>query len=243
MVFIGALGARDVMLAQGVAANNLANASTTGFRADLARFASQGVDGPGFDTRAFSNVEPTTVDLATGALEQTGRPLDVAIDGDGFLAVQAPDGSEAYTRAGDLRRGPGGMLVTGGGHPVLGEGGPLVLPPIADAAVAADGTVSVRTPGENGDVVARLDRLKLVASEGLEWTKGNDGLLRTTDGNPAPLDANVKLVPGALEASNVSPVGELVRLIELGRQYELQVRVMRTAQDVDRASDSMLRLS
>lgn len=242
MVFIGALGARDAVIAQGVAANNLANASTTGFRADLARFQSEPLVGPGFDTRAFSTVAPTAVDLQPGSITPTGRPLDVAVEGEGFLAVQAADGSEAYTRAGDLRRGPGGMLVTGAGQPVLGEGGMIILPPVSGVSIGSDGSISLSTPGQNGDVVAVIDRLRLVNGPADNWVKGADGLLRTADGEPAALDAAVTLVPGALESSNVSPVSELVQLIELARMYEMQVKVMSTARDVDRASDTLVNM-
>ncbi len=242
MLYIAMTGAAQTMRAQAVNSNNLANASTTGFRADLAAFRSQQLEGPGFESRTYGTADKTGVDFTPGVLVQTGNSLDVAINGDGFFAVQAPDGTEAYTRAGDLRVDPNGLLVTGAGHPVLGNDGPIALPPAESVEIGVDGTLSIRPVGQGPETLAVVDRLRLVHPELNNLDKGEDGLLRTRDGNPAPPDAAVSVAAGYLEGSNVSAVDSLVRMIDLSRQFEMQVRLMKVAEETDTASANLLRL-
>jgi len=242
MLYIGMSGAKEVMLSQGLNSNNLANASTVGFRADLAQFRSMPVFGPGFPSRAYAMTERPGTNFANGPLETTGRELDVAIDGKGWLAVQAPDGTEAYTRAGDLQVTAGGFLVTGTGLQVLGNGGPIALPPAAAVNIGSDGTISIRPSGQGAAALAVVDRLRLVKPNEADVEKGRDGLFRRIDGAPAAFDPSVRVVSGSLERSNVSVVESMVKMIDLSRAYEMQVKVMKTADEVDSASDTLLRM-
>lgn len=242
MLYIGMTGASETTLAQGVYSNNLANASTTGFRADLAQIQSVPVYGPGYASRAYSQAESPAADFGQGALIHTERELDVAIRGPGWIAVQAPDGGEAYTRAGDFRLDAGGLLTTGAGHPVLGEGGPVAIPPVEKLEIGTDGTVSAILAGQASPVPAILDRILLVRPDDQQMVKGPDGLFRLASGDPAPADASVTLLPGAIESSNVNMVDSLVNLIELARLFEVQVKVMKTAEENDAATSQLLRL-
>jgi flagellar basal-body rod protein FlgF len=234
-------GADQMMQAQGVAAHNLANASTTGFRADLHAFSSYLVQGSGFPTRVGVVHQATGFDPREGALQQTGRPLDVAIQGDGYLAVQARDGTEAYTRAGELRINPDGLLETAGGLPVLGDGGPISLPPSSRVEVGADGTITVVPEGLGPEAAAAVARIKLVRPDAPALRKGADGLLRLPEGQAAPADADVRVTSGALESSNVSIAESMIEMIQISREFELQVRLMRTAAENDEASQQLLR--
>lgn len=240
MVYLAMTGAKQTEYAQSINSNNLANVSTTGFRADLHSFSSVPIDGPGVDSRINAVVESYGTDLSQGSVISTGRDLDVAIQGAGFLAVQAPDGTEAYTRAGDLRIGSGGLLETGAGHLVLGNAGPVAIPPSSSLLIGTDGTVSIQPLGQGPETLAILDRIKLVDPEPGQLAKGSDGLLRLPDEETASPSAAVRITSGALEQSNVNIAKTLVNMIELSRQYEMQVNVMRTAkEDADAAAQIM----
>ncbi len=242
MLYIAMTGARQTMLSQAVNTNNLANATTTGFRADLATAVSLPLHGPGQASRVYGMTEGNGVDLTPGSLQRTGRELDVAVEGDGWIAVQAPDGGEAYTRAGDLHVNSFGLLTTGAGHPVIGNGGPIAIPPNAKLDIGADGTISIRPLGQGVKALAIVDRIKLVKLPPDQVVKGDDGLVRLKGGGKAQADASVTLVSGALESSNVNAVESMIRLIELARQYETQIKMMKTAEDNDRAAAGLLRL-
>jgi len=242
MLYIAMTGARQTMLSQAVNTNNLANATTTGFRADLATAVSLPLYGPGQASRVYGMTEGNGVDLTPGSLQRTGRELDVAVKGDGWIAVQAPDGGEAYTRAGDLHVNSFGILTTGAGHPVIGNGGPIAIPPNAKLDIGADGTISIRPLGQGVKALAIVDRIKLVKLPPDQVVKGDDGLVRLKGGGKAQADASVTLVSGALESSNVNAVESMIRLIELARQYETQIKMMKTAEENDRAAAGLLRL-
>ena len=242
MLYIAMTGARQTMLSQAVNTNNLANATTTGFRADLASAVSLPLHGPGQASRVYGMTEGNGVDLTPGSLQRTGRELDVAVEGNGWIAVQAPDGGEAYTRAGDLHVNSFGILTTGAGHPVIGNGGPIAIPPNAKLDIGADGTISIRPLGQGVKALAIVDRIKLVKLPPDQVVKGDDGLVRLKGGGKAQADASVTLVSGALESSNVNAVESMIRLIELARQYETQIKMMKTAEDNDRAAAGLLRL-
>ena len=237
--------AKQTMVAQAVNSNNLANATTTGFKSDLEQFRSMPVYGQGMPSRVFAMSERPATDFTQGSFNTTGRDLDVAINGNGWIAVQSADGSEAYTRAGDLRVDANGMLTTGAGHPVIGNsGGPIVVPPAEAIEIGGDGTISIRPVGQAPNVLAEVDRIKLVNPSAAELTKGKDGLIRMkAEGDIAPADAGVQLVSGALEGSNVNAVDAMVKMIELQRQYEMQVRMMKTAQENDAAASSIMKLA
>jgi len=243
MLYIAMSGAKQNMLAQTANNNNLANVSTPGFRADFASFRSMPVFGNGHPTRAYAMVERPGTDFNPGPLNTTARPLDIAVDGEGFIAVQAGDGNEAYTRAGNLHLTGAGLLLSGSGQPVLGNGGPISLPPASKVDIATDGTISVVPFGQNGGQPQVVDRIKLVNPPLQDIYKANDGLLKLKEGDTLPANANVKVVSGAVEMSNVNIAASLVRMIDLARQFELHVKLMRTA---DKQADNlgqMMRLS
>jgi len=240
MLYIAMSGANETMAAQAINTNNLANVSTTGFRADFQASMSQQVYGDGLPTRVYAAVEDSGVDFSTGSIISTGRELDAAINGQGWFAVQAPDGSEAYTRAGDFRVDSLGRLTNGAGHIVLGNGGPITIPENTKLEIGGDGTISIQPPGQAANTLAIVDRLKLVNPPQDQLHKGSDGLIRLGSGEAATADAGVSLVSSSLESSNVNSVGAMVRMIELARQYETHIKLMKTAEDIDAASEKIL---
>jgi len=237
MLYVAMSGAKETLIAQAAATNNLANANTTGFLADLNQFRSMPVFGDGYPTRVYAMDEHPGTSFDYGSLQQTGRDLDVAVKDGGWLAVQARDGSEAYSRRGDLRVDENGLLVTGNNLPVMGNGGPIAIPPFEKIDIGVDGTVSVRPLGAATNELAVIDRIKLVAPQFDQMHKGEDGLFRLQGGDEAEADPEQRLVPGALMSSNVNVVDEMVNMIELSRRFELQVKMMKTAEeDADAAS-------
>lgn len=244
MLYIAASGASQSMYAQAINAHNLANVSTAGFRSDLAAFQALHIQGPGQDSRAYAGIYQAGVDFTPGSVISTGNELDMAVNGDGWIVVQAPDGTEALTRAGDLRITSTGILETGAGHPVMGNGGaPVALPPFEKLEVAVDGTISVRPLGQGPDILAVVDRIKLVNPPLEQMEKGMDGLLRMREGFEAVDDATVTLVSGAIESSNVNAVQAMVSMIDMARQFEMQMKLIKTAQENDAASAQLMRLS
>ena len=242
MIYVAMTGARQIEYAQAINNNNLANASTTGFRADLHAFESLPVEGPGNDSRVNAVLTEGGTDFAAGPVSATGRKLDVAVQGDGFIAVQAPDGTEAYTRAGDLRIEEGGLLTTGAGHLVIGNGGPVAIPPSASLEIGVDGTISIQPLGQGPETLAIVDRIKLVNPDIAELQKGSDGLIYTQDLEAAPADAKVKLTSGALEHSNVNVARTLVNMIELTLQYDMQVNMIKASEENADAASQVMRL-
>lgn len=243
MLYISMNAAQQTMLSQAANSNNLANVNTTGFRADFEQFRSQPVFGEGLPTRVYSMSERPATDYQQGSVQSTGRELDVSIQGDGFLAVQGKDGREGYTRAGDLQITATGQLVTGTGLAVMGEGGPIAIPPAEKIEIGSDGTISIRPIGGDANALAVLDRIKLVKPELNNVFKDSDGLMRMQDGTDAPLDAAVTVASGTLEGSNVNAVSALVNMIELQRQYEMQVKMMKSADDNGAASARLLQFN
>ncbi|MGE0623993.1 MAG: flagellar basal-body rod protein FlgF [Pseudomonadales bacterium] len=244
LIYVAMNGAKQIDRAQAIVSHNLANANTTGFRAELHGFQGVDVEGPGYETRVNTLVTPGGWSHAQGALVTTGNELDVAVSGSGWIAVQAPDGSEAYTRAGDLRVTALGVLTTGAGHPVLGDsGGPVAVPPHNKLSIGGDGTVSVIGKGQGAETIAAVTRLKLVDPPAEDLVRGEDGLMRMWDGSVAEADARVRLTSGVLESSNVNVVDALVSMIEISRQFEMQVRMMDTANENATAAASLMRMS
>ncbi len=241
--YIAMTGATQIAKAQSINSHNLANANTTGFRADLHEFVATPIEGPGYATRVNSVVSSGGFSSALGAMKTTGNPMDVAVSDGGWLAVQAADGSEAYTKAGDLRVNALGQLVTGTQLPVMGDTGPVAIPPNSGVTIGSDGTISMIPLGQSAATSASVDRLKLVNPPSDQLVKGNDGLMRMKDGSDAVPDAGVSLTVGALESSNVNVVGSMVSMIELARQFELQVRMIDTANDNAKAAATMMRMS
>jgi len=242
MLYVAMTGASQNALAQKAHANNLANISTTGFQRDLEQARSMPVFGDSFPARAYAMTERPATDFSPGSMLETGRELDVAIGGDGFIAVQAPDGSEAYVRTASMNIDALGVLRAGNGMPIMGNGGPIAVPPEQKVEVGEDGTITIRAMGEGPEVMAEVDRIKMVNPDLKTMTKGLDGLIHTTTGQPAPADANVKLVSGFLENSNVNAVEEMTSVLALSRQFELHVKMMTTAKEGDEAMARVLQI-
>ena len=242
LVYTAYSGLRGRMAAQASIANNMANASTVGFRSDSFNMEQLAVKGVGFDGRSLMSEEVVDADRKAGAVVNTGRDLDVAVDGDAWMAVQASDGEEAYTRRGDLTIAPSGVLQTGDGFPVIGNSGPITIPPAAKVTIGADGSILVVPPGGELDKPQIVDRLKLVDPKGSTTLKGMDNLLRVKDGGtlPANLDATVK--SGSLEQSNVNVTETLIQMIENQRSYEIQAKMLNTAKDMDEGGASLMRM-
>ena len=236
-------GATQTMRAQDAVSHNLANASTVGFKGELSAFQSVPVLGPGANTRINAVAQGVGQDETQGSVQHTGRSLDVAVNGSGWIAVQAPDGSEAYTRAGDLQLGADGSLTDARGNPVMGTGGPITVPDSAQIAVGKDGTISTVPMGQGPNTIAAVGQIKLVNPDPTQMSEGADGLMHMNDGSTADADSTVTVTSGALEASNVNPSSELVKMISLSRQYEMQVRSIKTAEDNADASTKLLQTS
>ena len=239
-LYVAMTGAKDILDAQGVNNFNLSNASTTGFKADLAAFQSQAVTGSGYASRVYASVSSIGWDQSQGALTTTGRPLDVAVQGQGFIAVQGPNGQEAYTRNGDLHVTADGLLVTSTGQVVLGDSGPISIPPSSSMKIATDGTVSVLPQGQPAQSLAAIGRIKLVNPDPGTLTRESGGLFQLANGGSAPADASVKLSSGVLESSNVDLASAMVNMIDLARNFQLQVKAMKSADDNASASSQLL---
>ncbi|MBB5392911.1 MULTISPECIES: flagellar basal-body rod protein FlgF [unclassified Herbaspirillum] len=230
LVYTAMSGAKHTLEQQATASNNLANATTTGFRAQLNTFRSAPVVGDGLPTRAFVVDSTAGNDFSQGPIQDTGRALDVAVQGRGWIAVQTADGGEAYTRNGSFKTTENGILQTQSGQPVLGDGGPITIPPDVTVAIAADGTVSTIPTDGIPNAVNILGRIKLVNPDDKNLKRGDDGMFRTINGGAAQPDANVRLASGALEGSNVNVVEAMVNMINLSRQFEMNMKMIQTAE-------------
>ncbi len=239
MIYLSMSGAKAMMQRQDTLANNLANVSTPGFRAELQAFRAVPVQGSGASTRVYALETTPGYDATPGVISNTGRNLDVAMRGDAWLAVQGLDGTEAYTRGGALDLTAEGMLVTRSGLPVMGDGGPIQVPPNSEVSIAPDGTISAKN-GATGTINA-VGRLKLVTPEG-QLERGADGLFRSPEG-VLEADANARVQDGALEGSNVSAVETMVSMIAAARQFEAQMKMLQTAEGDEKAAAQLLTLS
>ena len=242
LVFIGMTGAKHTQQAQTTNANNLANISTAGFRGDFQSLVAKEVEGPGMQTRSNAVSTGTQTDFSAGATISTGRDLDVAIRGSGWFAVQAGDGSEGYTRRGDFHITSDGMMLNGAGQPVMGDGGPVAVPEHSSLTIGDDGTVSIVPLGQGPESMVTVDRIRLVDADVDQLQKGEDGLLRMRDGSQAETSAEVRISAGNLESSNVNSVDAMVNMIALARQFEMQVKVMHTAETLDEAGGRLMRM-
>ncbi|RQS64206.1 flagellar basal-body rod protein FlgF [Burkholderia sp. Bp8963] len=249
LIYTAMTGASQSLDQQAIVANNLANASTTGFRAQLATYRAVPMnfgDGSAIDpttTRTYVLASTPGADFAPGPITRTGNPLDVAVQGAGWLSVQLADGSEAYTRAGNLHVDQNGQLVTATNLPVVGNGGPISVPPNAQVTIGKDGTVSALMPGDPPTAVAIVDQMKLVNPDPATITRGNDGLFRTADGNPADADPNVVVAPDSIEGSNVNPVNAMVAMIDNARAFQLQTKLIQTADQNEQSANQLLNFS
>lgn len=243
LIYTAMTGAKHVFMQQAGTANNLANASTIGFKAQEHRFRAVPVLGEGMPTRAFVVDASVSDVMDEGPLMFTGRNLDVAVNGKGWIAVQLPDGSEAYTRAGSLDVDVTGLLQTKSGYTVAGDGGPINIPPDNNIEIAPDGTVSVVPTFGTPNNANAIGRVKLVNPPETDMVRGADGLFRMRDGQPAPADERVKLASGTLEGSNVNVTDAMVNLISLSRQFEMQIKMLQTADTNAQRADQLLSLN
>ncbi|MYL24618.1 flagellar basal-body rod protein FlgF [Halomonas alkaliantarctica] len=245
MLYTAMSGAKHSMDQQAVVSNNLANVSTTGFRAQLDAVRAVPLQSEArLDSRTHAVTTTPGTDYSQGPLMQTGRALDVAMEGDAWMAVQAGDGSETYTRRGDLQVDADGIVLNVG-RPVIGDGGPINVPQGAELFIGADGTISAIPEGEGPEALVDVGRIKLVTPEPNELTRGEDGLFRAPEneeGEPGALDANedASLVSGVLEGSNVSAVDAMVSMIDVARRYDMQMKVITTADENAQSANSML---
>lgn len=240
LLYVAMTGAREAMSAQTNHANNLANVSTTGFKSDFNQFRSMSVYGEVHPSRAYAMAERPGTDMSTGRFITTDRDLDMAVKGDGFFAVQTPNGGEAYTRAGDFQRSVDGVLVTGSGLPVLGNNGPVYIPEYERLTVGIDGTISIQGIGEEANALTQIDRIKVVNPGNEAVVKKEDGLFHTRNGEPALPAPEAQVVNGILESSNVNAVGELTEVIASSRLFELNVKMMKNAKDNDESAARIL---
>ncbi|MCL9783903.1 flagellar basal-body rod protein FlgF [Vibrio sp. S4M6] len=244
-MYLAMSGAKQNMQAMQLRANNLANVSTTGFRADLEQARSMQAYGDGLPTRVFSMTERPGHNFEQGSVVTTGRDLDVTVQGDGWISVLDAAGKEGLTRNGNLKITSEGLLVNSRGHAVLGEtDAPITLPiPVSKVEIGNDGTISVLPQGAPADAIEVVDRIKLTKIDNSTLYKDSNGLFRSKDPNAVyNADATIKLLTGAIEGSNVNAIGEMTNLIDLQRQFEMQVKMMSTAEDMDKSSDTLLRM-
>jgi flagellar basal-body rod protein FlgF len=241
-VYVAMTGASQIMRAQAEVAHNLANANTAGFKAELSAFQSLPVQGDGLQTRINGVAQGTGWDTTSGQQMHTGNDLDISVQGDGWIAVQTPDGTEGYTRAGNLRIDADGLLTDTRGNAVLGGGGPITVPQSSSVKIGEDGTISVVPLGESPATVATTDRIKLVNPGNDQLTYASDGLMHMKDGSQAPADADVRVVNGTLESSNVNPSDVLVKMISLSREFEMQVRSIKAADENAQSASKLLQV-
>jgi len=244
LIYIAMSGAKENLNSLAVRSNNLANANTLGFKADFEEARAMQGYGDGLPSRVFSMAERPGQNFQQGSLQTTGRELDVAIKGDGWLTVQDANGKEAYTRNGSLQVSPLGVLQTSTGLNVLDTSGqPITLPmPLEKIQITADGTINARLQGATPAEMENLQQIKLVNPTNKDMTKGDDGLFRRIDGSMEAASASVSLASGALENSNVNVVEELTNLIKLQRQFETQIKMMSTAEKNDDSQNQLLKL-
>ena len=232
LIYTVGSGAKHILEQQATAANNLANVNTTGFRAQIDAFRAVPVVAEGtLATRAFVVNAEAGTDFSSGPLQITGRDLDVAVRGKGWIAVQMADGSEAYTRHGALQMNANGLLMSAQGHTIAGDGGPITVPPEVSVAIGGDGTISTITTTTKPGAPTVLGRLKLVNPDENDLVRGDDGLFRLKGGAVAPADPSVSVAGGTLEGSNASPIDSMVQMIALARSFDLQMGLMKNAEN------------
>jgi len=233
-------GAKQIMQAQAVNNNNIANVNTSGFRADTYAFASEPIYGPGYATRVNAVAGDGGIDFSAGVINSTGQPLDIAINGKGFIAVQGADGREGYTRGGDLRITESGALTTAAGLAVMSETGPVNVPPSTQVTIGSDGSISVVPLGLSAAAQSQVDRIKMVNPPVKDLEKSADGLLRLKTGGTTKTDEGVTLTAGVLESSNVNSAQSLVNMIQLQRLYEFQIKSINSSDTNEQSAERLM---
>jgi flagellar basal-body rod protein FlgF len=242
LIYTNLTAMRGSMARQTATANNLANAQTPGFRAEISEAQSLWLRGDGANTRAFAAENVIAADMRSGTITHSGRDLDVALAGDAMLTVQAPDGEESYTRRGDLQISANGLLTTGDGHPVQGSGGPITLPPYDSVAIDAGGRIHIVPAGGDPQQPQQIDRLRLVTPARSDIVKGLDGLFRVKDGGILPDDPDARVITRSIEGSNVNATTALVEMIEASRSWDTQLKLIGDARDLDAATTDLMQL-
>ncbi len=242
LIYTSLTAMRGAMARQTAIANNLANANTPGFRADLAEAQSLWLDGQKLDTRAFASEEVLAADMTGGTVTSTGRDLDIAMSGDSMLAAQAENGEIGYTRRGDLMLSATGLLTTGDGRPVQGSQGPVTLPPSDSINIDDQGRIWIVPQGGDATQPQQADQLQLVSPAGSDVVKGTDGLFRVRGGGVLPQDPDARVTTRSLESSNVSATEALVEMIEAGRSWDTQLKLLGDARDMDAATAELMSL-
>lgn len=243
LIWTAVTGMNASMAQQRMIASNMANAQTIGFRAEVMRSTPVTLEGPSLEARAMNDAAVHGAIMTPGPIAATGRALDVAMLGDAMLTVETPDGGEAYTRRGDLAVSPTGLLTNGEGYPVLGDGGPISLPPGASVSIGADGAVLVRDAANPAAPPQQVERLKLANWRGSTIQKGLDGLFRVDGGGVLPRDDAARLQPGSIEQSNVRPSQVLVEMVEAQRLYDMRTKLVATAKELDEGGASLMRIN
>jgi flagellar basal-body rod protein FlgF len=243
LLYVAMSGAKETLRAQATNNHNLANVSTTGFKADLNAFQSRAVTGPGYASRVYAQDNSVGWDASAGSQQQTGNSLDLSVNGSGFIAVQDVTGNEAYTRAGDLHVDPSGQLMTATGQPVLGDNGPISVPPYSSITVGRDGSISIVPLGSTAQTSAIVARIKLVNPPTDTLTRGADGLFHSTSTDTVEADASTTVTPGTLESSNVNIANAMVNMIELARQFDMQIKSLHSADENAQSATKLLQSS
>ncbi len=243
-LYIAMNSSKSAELAQQANANNLANVNSIGFKAELDYIQSNPVYGPGHPTRVYASNDQSGIDLSQGSIMNTGRDLDVAVnERDGWFVVQAEDGSNAFTRRGDLHIDTNGLVTNGAGDMLMGEGGPITLPQFESLVIGRDGTLSIRASGQAANTLVAVDRIRMVKITDDNLQRREDGLFATRDGIEPAADATVTVTAGALESSNVNSIDAMVKMLEYSRSYETSVKLMKVAEDNDASSARLMRLN
>ncbi len=243
LIYTAASGMTDSMTRERVIASNMANAQTVGFKAEMLYSTPVTLKGPALEARALTSGEVRGADQRQGNINQTGNTMDIAMQGSDMMAVQAADGSEVYTRRGDLSVSPTGVLSNGDGRPVIGAGGPISVPPDGHIKIGPDGSVlsiDLQNPSQPPSVV---DKIKLASTDGMNVSKGIDGFFRAENGSVLPTDDNAQVTVGALEQSNVSPSEVMVEMVRAQRLFDIRTKLISTAKDIDQSGTALLRQS
>jgi flagellar basal-body rod protein FlgF len=243
LIYTAVTGMTDSMTRERVIASNMANAQTVGFKAEMLYSTPVTLVGPALQARAMTSGEVKGADMRQGSVNQTGNTLDIALQGSDMMAVQAPDGSEVYTRRGDLSVSPTGLLANGDGRPVIGAGGPITVPPDGQIKIGSDGSVLSIDPANPQLPPAVLDRIKVASTEGMSMSKGMDGFFRAENGGVLPTNDNAQVTVGALEQSNVSPSEVMVEMVRSQRLFDIRTKLLSTAKDIDQSGTALLRQS
>ncbi|MDE1917759.1 MAG: flagellar basal body rod protein FlgF [Sphingomonadales bacterium] len=243
LIYTAMSGMTDSMTRQRVIAANMANAQTIGFRAEMLYSTPVTLKGPALEARAMSSGEVKGADMRQGNVNATGNVLDIAMQGSDMMAVQAADGSEVYTRRGDLSVSATGVLSNGDGRPVIGNGGPITVPPDGVIKIGPDGSVLSGDPSNPNQPPTLVDKIKIASTDGMTIEKGLDGFFRVAGGGILPTNDDAKVTVGALEESNVSPSEVMVQMVQAQRLFDIRTKLLSTAKDIDQSGTSLLRQS